>query len=72
MHPKLLTENGYVLIEERMTYSEDRKIIRRPIVRMRFSGLKDLLYLHNVAHLTCPDDLRVTRDHTLRYKCQLR
>ena len=72
VHPKLLTENGCVLPEERIIYSEDREIIRRPIVRMRLSGFENPSYLRDVARLTCPDDLRVTRDHALRYECQLR
>ena len=67
-----MTETGCVLPEERVTYSEDREIIRRPVVGMRLSGLEDPSYPRDVARLTCPDNLRVTRDYALRSECQLR
>ena len=60
------------LPEERVAYSEDREIIRRPVVRIRLSGLEDPPYPRDVARLTCPDDVRVTRDHALRSECELR
>ena len=59
-------------LKKRAAYSEDREIIRRPVVRMRLSGLEDPSYRRDVARLTCPDDLRVTRDHALRSERQLR
>ena len=72
VHPELLTETGCALPEKTVTYSEDRKIIRRPIIRIRLSGHEDPSYRRDVARLTCADNLRVTRDHALRPECQLR